>query len=277
MSAVDARSALDAIGLIPDSELDLASAALQFARTLAPDDDWQAAAAHLSELARDAVALAAERESAAPAVRAGALAGLMTGRWHYGGDSETYDHPDNANLIRVIARRRGLPVALGVLWLHCARAAGWDAYGVDFPGHFMIALPGSGTQLVLDVFEGGEPMSGQALRALIKRVEGPKAELRPGLLQPMSPRAVLLRLQNNILTRRLGAGDLAGGLVAMTDMLRVAPGQAGLWRDAALLHQRLDKVAAALRCWERFLEIVPEGSAADLARTAVSELRSRLN
>ena len=277
MSAVDARSALDAIGLIPDSELDLASAALQFARTLAPDDDWQAAAAHLSELARDAVALAAERESAAPAVRAGALAGLMTGRWHYGGDSETYDHPDNANLIRVIARRRGLPVALGVLWLHCARAAGWDAYGVDFPGHFMIALPGSGTQLVLDVFEGGEPMSGQALRALIKRVEGPKAELRPGLLQPMSPRAVLLRLQNNILTRRLAAGDLAGGLVAMTDMLRVAPGQAGLWRDAALLHQRLDKVAAALRCWERFLEIVPEGSAADLARTAVSELRSRLN
>ena len=277
MSAANARSALDAIGLIPDSELDLAGAALQFARIDAPDDDWEATAAHLSELARDAVALAAERTSAEPAVRAGVLAGLLTGRWRFSGATEDYDHPDNANLIRVVARRRGLPVALGVLWLHCARAAGWEAYGVDFPGHFMIALPGPGTQLVLDVFDGGEPMSAQALRGLIKRVEGPEAELRPGLLQPMSPRAVLLRLQNNILTRRLAAGDVAGGLAAVTDMLRVAPEQAGLWRDAALLYQRQDQVAAALRCWERFLEIVPQGGAADAARAAVTALRSRLN
>ena len=210
-------------------------------------------------------------------MRAGALAGLLTGRWRYGGDTESYDSPDNANLIRVIARRRGLPVALGVLWLHCARAAGWDAHGVDFPGHFMIALPGAGTQLVLDVFEGGEPMGSQALRSLVKRIEGPRAELRPGLLQPMSPRAVLLRLQNNILVRRLGAGDVAGGLVAVQDMLRVAPANAGLWREAAALHQRLDQVAAALRCLEQFLVLVPQGSAADLARTTLEELRSRLN
>ena len=276
MSA-SARSALDAIGLIPDSELDLAGAALQFARIDAPEEDWQAAAAHLSDLARDAVSLAADRDATSPAVRAGALAGLLTGRWRYGGDTESYDSPDNANLIRVIARRRGLPVALGVLWLHCARAAGWDAHGVDFPGHFMIALPGAGTQLVLDVFEGGEPMGSQALRSLVKRIEGPRAELRPGLLQPMSARAVLLRLQNNILVRRLGAGDVAGGLVAVQDMLRVAPANAGLWREAAALHQRLDQVAAALRCLEQFLVLVPQGSAADLARTTLEELRSRLN
>ena len=277
MSAASARLALDAVGLIPDSELDLAGAALQFARIDAPDDDWQATSAHLSELARDAAALAAERMSDEPAVRAGALAGLLTGRWRYVGDTAQYDHPDNANLIRVVARRRGLPVALGVLWLHCARAAGWEAYGVDFPGHFMIALPGPGTQLVLDVFEGGEPMNAQALRRLIKRVEGRDAELRPGMLQPMNARAVLLRLQNNILTRRLAAGDLAGGLAAVTDMLRVAPAQAGLWRDAAVLHQRLDQVGAALRCWARFLAIVPQGRAADAARPARAELRSRLH
>ena len=277
MSASPAQLALDAIGQIPDSELDLAGAALQFARIDAPNDDWQAAAAHLSDLARDAVTLAAERTGDSPAVRAGALAGLLTGRWRYCGDAATYEHPDNANLIRVIARRRGLPVALGVLWLHCARAAGWEAYGVDFPGHFMIALPGAGTQLVLDVFEGGEPMSAQSLRALIKRVEGPKAELRPGLLQPMSPRAVVLRLQNNLKLRRLGAGDVPGGLAAVEDMLRVSPTHAGLWREAATLHQRLDHVAAALRCLERFLELVPQGPAAEGARTTLGELRSRLN
>ena len=277
MSVEQARFALQAIGQLPDSELDLADAALQLARIDEPGRDWHAAQRHLSELARDSVALAAERTGNDPAVRAGALAGLLTGRWHYAGDVDHYDDPANANLIRVIERRRGLPVALGILWLHCARAAGWEAYGIDFPGHFMIAMPGTGTQLVLDVFEGGQPMSARALRGLIKRVEGPKAELRPGLLQPMGPRGVLLRLQNNLKSRRIEQGDLAGALAAVEDMLRMAPDHAVLWREAALLNQRLDQVAAALRCFESFLALVPQGDAAERARVAMEELRTRLN
>jgi regulator of sirC expression with transglutaminase-like and TPR domain len=273
----DPRAALDAIGQLPDQELDLAGAALQLARIDQPDADWHAAREHLSELARDAVALAADRPEDDPSVRAGALAGLLTGRYHYVGDTEAYDSPANANLIQVIERRRGLPVTLGILWLHCARAAGWEAHGVDFPGHFLIALTGGGTQLILDVFAGGLPLDARGMRGLIKRVEGPKAELRPGLLQPVNSRDVLLRLQQNIKLRRLDAGDVAGALVCVEDMLRIAPDAAMLWRDAALINQRLDRVAAALRCFERFLALVPQGEAAERVRTAMGELRTRLN
>jgi regulator of sirC expression with transglutaminase-like and TPR domain len=273
----DPRAALDAIGQLPDQELDLAGAALQLARIDQPDADWHAAREHLSELARDAVALAADRQEDDPSVRAGALAGLLTGRHRYLGDTEDYDAPANANLIQVIERRRGLPVALGILWLHCARAAGWEAHGVDFPGHFLIALAGGGTQLVLDVFAGGLPLDARAMRTLIKRYEGPKAELRPGLLRPASARDVLLRLQQNIRQRRLDAGNVTGALTCVEDMLRIAPDAALLWRDAALINQRLDHVAAALRCFERFLALVPQGEAAERVRTAMGELRTRLN
>ena len=273
----DPRVALDAIGQLPDQELDLAGAALQLARIDQPDADWHAAREHLSELARDAVALAADRTEDDPSVRAGALAGLLTGRYRYVGDTETYDAPANANLIQVIERRRGLPVTLGILWLHCARAAGWEAHGVDFPGHFLIALTGGGTQLILDVFAGGLPLDARAMRGLIKRVEGPKAELRPGVLHPVNARDVLLRMQQNIKLRRLDAGNVAGALTCVEDMLRIAPDAAMLWRDAALINQRLDHVAAALRCFERFLALVPQGDAAERVRTAMGELRARLN
>ncbi len=277
MSAEQARLALDAIGQLPNSELDLANAALQFARIDQPDADWQAARAHLSELARDAAALAAERTENDASVRAGALAGLMAGRWRYAGDQDTYDDVANINLIQVIERRRGLPVTLGILWLHCARAAGWPAFGLDFPGHFLIALPGSKAQLVLDVFAGGQPMDARSIRVLLKRVSGSRAELHPGMLQPMNSRGVLLRLQNNLKARRLGADDLAGGLTVVEDMLRIAPDHASLWREAALINQRLDRVGAALRSFEQFLALVPEGDAAARARTAMDELRTRLN
>jgi regulator of sirC expression with transglutaminase-like and TPR domain len=180
-------------------------------------------------------------------------------------------------LIRVIERRRGMPVALGVLWLHCARAADWPAYGIDFPGHFLLGIGGRGGPLVIDVFAGGEALDVRALRALLKRVEGPEAELRPDLLARMDARAVLLRLQNNIKLRRLQAGKLVAALACAEDMLLLAPDAAALWREAALLNQRLDHVNAALRCFGRYLDLSPGGAAAARARAAMEELRARLN
>ena len=274
---LDPRDALDAIGTLPDTEIDIGEAALQLARIDEPKADWQAASAHLSELARAASALADTIDPLDLAARAVGLSGILGGRFAYRGDAETYDDLANANLIRVTERRRGLPVALGVLWLHAAHAAGWPAHGVDFPAHFLVAMPGQGGQSVLDVFHGGTPLSSKDLRALLKQVEGPTAELRPGLLRPMSPRRVLLRLQNNILTRRLAANDPDGALICAEDMLRIAPDHASLWQHAALLNQNLDRIGAALRCFDRFLALVPEGDAAQEARAIAETLRGRLN
>ncbi|MBN8871663.1 MAG: transglutaminase family protein [Rhodospirillales bacterium] len=269
----DPRRALDAIGQLPDVEIDVADAALHLARVDAPDANWEAARAHLSELAREAVQLPGETL----AERAESLINLLSSRYGYSGDTEHYDDLANANLIRVIERRRGLPVALGVIWLHAARAAGWAAHGVDFPAHFLVALKGKTTQAVLDVFHGGQPMDAPELRELLKRIEGDTAELRPGLLRPMGTRAVLLRLQNNIVSRRLQSGNLHGALTAIEDMLRIAPDQAELWRQAGLLNQRLDQVAAALQDFQRFLDLSPDSQAAARVRSAMDELRTRLN
>src|SRR5690348_7608296 len=93
----------------------------------------------------------------------------------------------------------------------------------------------------------------------------------------MNARGVLLRLQNNIVTRRLQSGDLDGALTCTEDMLRMAPDHADLWRQAAVMNQRLDRVGAALRCFEQFLALVPEGTAANRIRGAMEELRTRLN
>src|SRR6185437_11513778 len=86
--------------------------------------------------------------------KAEVLAGLLVRDFNYQGDLETYDDLANANIIRVIERRRGLPVALGILWLHAARAAGWACHGIDFPAHFLIALEDAGKRVALDVFIG---------------------------------------------------------------------------------------------------------------------------
>jgi len=276
----EARAALSAAGQLPDAEIELATVALQFARIDAPDADWHAAASVLSSLAQAAVTAAtadAEADAGDPDRRRAVLAEVIHGRFGFAGDTLSYDDLANANLIRVVERRRGLPVALGILWLHAAEAAGWAARGVDFPGHFLVAVEGTRGQALVDVFAGGGALTAPDLRALLKRMEGEKAELRPGLLQIMSRRGVLLRLQNNIKLRRLRAGDVTGALTCTEDMLRLCPDHAVLWREAGLMNRRLDRIGAALQCLDRSLELEPEGEAASRTRAVLEELRHRLN
>lgn len=280
MTETEARVALDAAGRLPDDEIEIAAVALQLARIDAPDADWRAAGAALSGLARDAVAAAIADPAADagdPERRRAVLAEVVHAAHGYAGDDLTYEDPANANLIRVTERRRGLPVSLGILWLHAAAAAGWAAHGVDFPGHFLVALPAAKGSVLVDVFNGGKPLEAPALRALLKRVQGESAELGPAVLRAMQRREVLLRLQNNLKLRRLQANDFAGALTCAEDMLRFAPDAAALWREAALLNHRLERIGAALARLDGFLTLVPKGEAARRMRALGEEWRARLN
>ena len=185
---------------------------------------WDAARAHLSELARDATGLDVDPDDLL--AQAEALAILLAERHGYRGDRDTYEDRANANLIRVIERRRGLPVSLGILWLHAARAAGWAGHGLDMPGHFLVALGAPQRRLALDPFAGGGPLDDDDLRRLIRSVAGPDAEPMPQWVAPMGNRAILLRLQNNILVRRLQAGEISGAIACAEDMRRIAPDHA---------------------------------------------------
>lgn len=276
----EARASLDAAGQLPEEEIELGAVALQLARVDDPSLDVTAAASVLSGMARRAVALAtAERAADAgdAEARRAVLARLIHDEMGFTGDAESYDDPANASLARVIERRRGLPVALGILWLHAAEAAGWEAHGIDFPGHFLLALTGREGPVLVDVFHGGRRMEATDLRALLKRMEGPKAELRPGMMLAMGKRAVLLRLQNNIKLRRLQGHDIEGALACVEDMLRLAPLNPVLWREAGMMQNRLERIGAALMALEKALVLAPKAEGAERVRALVEELRHRLN
>ena len=69
-----------------------------------------------------------------------ALTGLLVGRHGFRGDNETYDDPRNANLMHVIDRRRGLPVALGILGISGRQA--WPTLSASpSPRIFSFASP----------------------------------------------------------------------------------------------------------------------------------------
>ena len=228
--------------------------------------------------------------------RVGALAALIHARHRYRGDRDTYDDLANANLLTVHERRLGLPVSLGIIWIHCIRAAGWQGRGIDFPGHFLIQMdatipsvpsrsPSGGAkrggrreqQALIDVFAAGETVGMGDLVMLMRRHLGPETELQPGMLRPMSNRDVLLRLQRNTSERQRRVGENEAALVSLETMLSIAPDHASLWREAGGLNATLSRFRAAIECFERFVALVPDGEDSRQARARISSIRTKLS
>jgi regulator of sirC expression with transglutaminase-like and TPR domain len=270
MEAVRAAHQLEQVGTLDDAAIDLAGTALTLAALDHPQADHAFYRAHLAALAGDV----GSRRDAAPA---DALRDVLIGQHGYRGDRESYDDLDNANLIRVIDRRRGLPVALSILWLHAARAQGWRAEGLNFPAHFLIRIDAGSGAAVLDPFNGGAMLDAAALRTLRKQFGGKDAELTPEDCAPVGNRAILLRLQNNIKLRLLQANRPEGALAVLERMVLIAPGQAGLWHECARLHRDVGNLRAAINCLERTTALARDEAARQAVAAELRSLRNQLN
>src|SRR5437879_5312507 len=186
---------------------------------------------HLATIARDvgrhsgAVGLQPTGSSGGGdlAARVQALNEIILLKYGYSGDELTYDDLQNANLMRVVDRRKGLPVALGILYLHAARAQGWDSVGLGFPGHFLVRLTEGAERLIVDPFHGGRVCDAAKLRELLKAMAGQEVELTPEHYAPVADRDVLLRLQNNLKSPLLQAGRHEPAVRTVETMPLLAP------------------------------------------------------
>lgn len=195
----------------------------------------------------------------------------------YTGDSDNYDNLDNADLIRVIDRRKGLPVALGIIYITLATRQGWQAEGINFPGHFYIRITKVGHQRLIDPFDQGNPVQASDIRQKLKHVQGAHAELSSSFYESVGKRTVLIRLQNNIKMRQIAAEDYEGALKTVKRMQLIDPKEPRLYYDSGILHAKLQQPQAAISALETYLD-APDLSSLDKeeAYTLIEQIKSIL-
>lgn len=267
----------------PDERIDLADTALALAALDQPGEgdrplEMAPYRRHLATLASDVADALADpaRFGEDPlAAGIGALQDVLVNRHGYVGDSQRYDDLDNANLMRVIDRRRGLPVALGILWIHAARSAGMQADGLAFPGHFLIRIERDQETAILDPFGAGRVLRTADLQRLLRTMSD-ELELSPEHWSPVSNRAVLLRLQNNIKTRLIQTGDLARAAGTLQRMTLIEPHAAELWYELASLYAETGMMQAAIGAAEKHALLAPM-AARGRAEALLLQFRQRLH
>lgn len=303
-------------GETADDAIDLAETALALGASDMPDLVIDPYRAHLARIVDDVAARATaletpdarssdpvRREAAITRAQAQALAEIIAGDFGYDGDRATYDDMANANLVRVIDRKRGLPVALGLIYIHAGRANGWAVSGVNFPGHFLVRLngvvQGGPPPVMIDPFSGGQVLEEDAVLALLARVQGldegedphmPASRAHAGdtpsqadldrALAPVSARAVLLRLQNNIYSRATQSRDQARASAILARMTAIAPRDPVLWLERGQLDGDMGSLISARRAYTRATELALAEGRTQIAREARSRadrLRISLN
>ena len=166
--------------------------------------DEQAAVAQLDELA-------AEVRAAVSAGELEALGAVLGARHGFAGATDEYDHPDNSMLDVVLERRRGLPIALSVVYVATARRAGIALDGVGLPGHYVVGqFPAAGGPAVLlDPFAGGVPL------------EVPES-VAPADVRPWGAHETALRMLNNLVGSYTRRNDLGRAIRAAELRLELA-------------------------------------------------------
>jgi regulator of sirC expression with transglutaminase-like and TPR domain len=265
-----------ALAARPEGPPGLAEGALILAAEMRPELDIEASLATITGITERAQPFV---ESAGPPSEAiAALNHALFEVERFRGNQEQYDDPRNSDLEVVLARRRGIPITLSVLYVEVARRLGIEAHGVGFPGHFLCKVLGISDvpeqELIVDPFFG-RILSLEDCADRVRAAAGEHVELDPRWLLPVSARDIYVRMLNNLKLLYLREGDGLGALGCFDRILLLAPQLAQEFRDRGFLLERMDCVHAAIDDFSRFLEMDPTDPSAATVRARRDALARR--
>jgi regulator of sirC expression with transglutaminase-like and TPR domain len=239
------------LGLVDEAYIELDKAALEIAALDHPGADLSGYFDLLDQIAGRLRARGAAAGS--PVERAGCLAQVLAREFGFQGDQETYDDPANADLISVLDRRRGLPIALAIIYVALARRLGWTAHALNTPGHVLVGI-GPAPLLVIDPFNHAAPVRPEQLARLCRQARRCLDGVAPEKVAPMTNRTMLVRLLMNQATRAEQARQFARALTVVQRITAVAPAYSFAWWERARLERAAGDTAAARMSLSSMLE-----------------------
>ena len=196
----------------------------------------------------------------------------------FAGNVNDFYDPDNSFVHRLLQSRRGIPIALAVLWMELAQGLGLAVRGVGFPGHFLVKVNLPMGQVVMD------PLSGKSMsrEELSERLEpyrkrsGLVDELETPLglyLQTAPSRDIIARMLRNLKEIHKSQNDWVRLLAVQERLVVLLPESWAEYRDRGLAHAELGHTEQALADLECYLVHADERINLDAIADWVDALR----
>lgn len=261
--------------VVSDHQLPLFEAAASLAQDAHPELDLQQVLHELDRL--QATVESKVPTGADPLQRLNILNRCFFVDMRFGGNLNDYYAPHNSYIHHVLHTRLGIPISLAVIWLELAKGLGLQAFGVGFPGHYLVKVQFDQGQVVID------PFTGQSLGRsdLLERLEPLRREMAVShdtqlalYLRGQSSREILTRMLGNLKDIHQSQSDWFMAVRVLDRLVVLNPGQWAHVRDRGLAHAELGHAREAIHDLQEYLAHNPAAVDAAALVERVQQLRA---
>lgn len=209
--------------------------------------------------------------------QARSLVDLIASEHGFRGNADDYYRPENSYLDQVLEVRSGIPISLALVYLAVGRSLGLRVSGVNFPGHFLVAVQDPADlrrSVLLDPFSG-VLLSEEDCKRRIKLMFGDQVELAAEHLQVASSRDIAMRMMGNLKTIRMQAQQWDRALLLLETMLQIAPDSTVDLRDRAVVYEHLECIDAAIADLKTLRALVSDDEVRDALDRKIAALQNR--
>lgn len=211
----------------------------------------------IDQIARLAEAVETRLTTDNPQARLAHLHEVLFEEYGFCGNNGDYYNPRNSYLPSVLQSRRGLPIAMAMVYKLVAGKLGLRSWGVGLPGHFLAGVDCHGPMLI-DCFNGGRIIDRDDAVKLVRDTAGPEAEFDDTMLRPVTHRHWVTRLIQNLLQIHSSAGNYTDVAAMLEFELVLWPDQLHLQRDLGLVLARIGQPRPAAKWLGGYLAAKPE-------------------
>ncbi len=186
------------------------------------------------------------------------------GEQGFAGNRDNYIDLANSCIADVLETRRGIPISLGVLLVHIARHRGYDAWGINFPGHFLTRIDGA----LVDPFAFQTVTEEDCLRGL-------KGERTQRTFEIASSSMIALRMLNNLRYQFMGMARWDRVLDLLDHQLALSPGAAQLLFEKGRAWEELGAPDVAEKSYREALQAPDAKAVREAVETRLGQLRRR--
>lgn len=250
-----------------DESADLVRINLEIARDADPEVDDEAALRTLDALA----------DRVRPDLDAGASPSAVIARINavlyeedgFSGDVADYYDPLNSYLHSVLARRRGIPISLAILYAAVAERVGLRLDGVNTPLHFFLRITEAEPALFIDAFHEGAVLDRSGCEQVLSELSGREVRLSFEHFTPCDRSTIVGRMLRNLKRIYLERREYGLALPVVRRLAALQRRDLAEQRDWGLTALEAGRPGEAIDPLQRYLTEAPGADDAERVAAAI--------
>lgn len=178
-----------------------------------------------------------------PVVDAHSLVKFLAIEKNFSGNSENYYAVSNSLLNHVLGTKRGIPITLALVYIsvvqklkpHTQLSSAW---GINFPGHFLVGVRDNAGEHLIDPF-AGRLVTREDCYSIIANLYGRHPDPDDRYFARADSKQLLRRILENLKAINLQKGDIRNAMVCLDYQLMLCPEAIDLLRQQDELLQFL--------------------------------------